>query len=72
MGAAGAGDYAFSKDPAPVGKEILFSSIRGFKGLESPVVILCELEDVGDATIDQQLYVGFSRAKNHCLVVAPG
>ena len=72
VGAAGAGDYTFSKDPAPVGKEILFSSIRGFKGLESPVVILCELEDVDDATIDQQLYVGFSRAKNHCLVVAPG
>ncbi len=36
------------------------------------MVILCELEDVDDATIDQQLHVGFSRARNHCLVVAPG
>ncbi len=35
-------------------------------------MILCELEDVDDATIDQQLYVGFSRTWNHCLVVAPG
>ena len=25
-----------------------------------------------EATIDQQLYVGFSRARNHCVVVAPG
>ena len=56
----------------PLGDYIRFSSIRGFKGLESPVVILCELEDIDDETIDQQLYVGFSRARNHCVVVAPG
>lgn len=72
VAAGGAGDYEFVKEPAPLGKQIRFSSIRSFKGLESPVAILCELEDVDDATIDQQLYVGFSRAKNHCLVVAPG
>ncbi len=72
VGQAGCGDYEFVKEPAPLGKKVLFSSIRSFKGLESPVVILCELEDVDDATIDQQLYVGFSRARNHCLVVAPG
>lgn len=28
------------------GKRVFFSSIRGFKGLESPVVILCELGDL--------------------------
>jgi hypothetical protein len=50
---------------------VLFSSIRGFKGLESPVVVLCELEDLDDATTDQQLYVGLSRARNHCVIVAP-
>lgn len=73
VGKGGAGDgYEFVKELAAFGKKIRFSSIKGFKGLESPVVILCELEDVNDATIDQQLYVGFSRAKNHCLVVAPG
>ena len=72
VGAGGCGDYEFVKEPAALGKKVRFSSIRAFKGLESPVVILCELEDVDDATIDQQLYVGFSRAKNHCLVVAPG
>ena len=53
------------------GKFVHFSSIRGFKGLESPVVILCELEDLDEETRDQQLYVGMSRARNHCVVVAP-
>jgi hypothetical protein len=33
--------------------------------------VLCELEDLKDETVDQQRYVGFSRAKTHCVVVAP-
>ena len=65
-------DYEFVDEPKPLGDFIRFASIRGFKGLESPVVVLCELEDLDDETIDQQLYVGFSRARNHCVVVAPG
>jgi superfamily I DNA/RNA helicase len=52
-------------------RRVRFSSIRGFKGLESPVVVLCELEDLDRRTRDQQLYVGMSRARNHCIVVAP-
>lgn len=48
-----------------------FSSIRAFKGLEAAVVVLCELEDTDAATRDQQLYVGLSRARNHCVIVAP-
>lgn len=51
------------------GNYVHFSSIRAFKGLESPVVILCELEDLDEATHAQQLYVGLSRARNHCVVV---
>jgi superfamily I DNA/RNA helicase len=57
--------------PEPVGPYVRFSSIRGFKGLESAVVVLCELEDLDEDTRDQQLYVGMSRAKNHCVVVVP-
>jgi len=53
------------------GKGILFSSIRGFKGLESPAVILCELENLDDMTSDQQLYVGLSRARNYVAIVVP-
>jgi superfamily I DNA and RNA helicase len=51
--------------------DVRLSSIRGFKGLEAPVVVLCELEDLDEESRDQQLYVGLSRAKNHCVVVAP-
>ncbi len=54
-----------------LGDRVHFSSIRAFKGLESPVVVLCELEDLDDMTQDHQLYVGISRAKNHCVIVAP-
>jgi hypothetical protein len=72
VAAAGCGAYELVDEPRPLGNYVRFASIRGFKGLESPVVILCELEDLNDETIDQQLYVGFSRARNHCLVVAPG
>ena len=61
----------FSEDPPPTGKYVRFSSIRAFKGLEAPVVVLCELEDLDDATRDSQIYVGMSRARNHCIVVAP-
>jgi superfamily I DNA/RNA helicase len=53
------------------GDQIHFSSIRAFKGLESPVVVLCELEDIDEETRSQQLYVGMSRARNHCVIVAP-
>jgi superfamily I DNA/RNA helicase len=72
VGRAGLPDrYSYVKDPVPLGPKIRFSSIRGFKGLESPAVILCELEDLDDETIDQQLYVGISRARNHGVIVAP-
>lgn len=53
------------------GRYVHCSSIRGFKGLESPVVVLCELEDLDEETRNQQLYVGMSRARNHCVLVVP-
>jgi len=65
------GPYAFTKKRGEFGKKIHFSSIRAFKGLEAPVVILCELQDLDQETRDQQLYVGISRARNHCVIVAP-
>jgi hypothetical protein len=64
------GPYVLTDDQTKA-KGIRFSSIRAFKGLESPEVILTELEDLDDATLDQQLYVGLSRARNHCVIVAP-
>jgi hypothetical protein len=62
------GDYSLTRKRGELGSKVFFSSIRGFKGLESPVVILCELEELDD-TREQQLYVGLSRARSHCVVV---
>lgn len=65
------GRYQLVKERNKLGRYIYFSSIRGFKGLESKVVILCELEDLDDQSRDAQLYVGMSRAINYCVVVVP-
>ena len=69
--AAHLADRLLPDKPKRHDRGVLFSSIRAFKGLESPVVILCELEDLDRETMDQQLYVGMSRARNHCVIVAP-
>jgi hypothetical protein len=61
--------FTYSADGAATGRVVRFGSIRGFKGLEAPVVILCELEDLDPDTAAQQRYVGMSRAKNHCILV---
>jgi nucleoside-triphosphatase THEP1 len=52
---------------------IVIDTIGAFKGLDMPVVILCEIESVvraGNLSIEQ-LYVGISRAKSLLIVVAP-
>jgi hypothetical protein len=49
---------------------VLTSSIHGFKGLERSVVILAELGDRHEEDLDQYLYIGGSRAKNHLIVLA--
>ena len=64
------GRFALTAERGKLGRHVHFSSIRAFKGLESPVVILCELEDLDEDTHAQQLYVGLSRARNHCVIVA--
>jgi hypothetical protein len=66
------GNYSLVKDPKPLGNYVRAASIRGYKGLESPVVVLCELEAIGSETFDAQIYTGMSRAKNYCVLVAPG
>ena len=60
-----------TKEWGRLGDYVFFSPIRAFKGLESPVVVLCELEDIDDMTQNQQLYVAVSRARNHLVLVAP-
>ena len=59
---------ASSLVPAPPDDAILCDSIRRFKGLERPVVVLVELR-ADDRRLDQMLYVGASRACQHLAVV---
>ena len=49
---------------------ILCDSIRRFKGLERPVIVLVELKP-DDPRLDRLLYVGASRARQHLVVIAP-
>lgn len=64
-----AGPYGLTREHEEPGKKVFFSSIRGFKGLEAPIVILCELERLHERSREQQLYVGISRGRTHCIIV---
>lgn len=57
-------------DPVNRNNEILFSTIQGFKGLESPVVILTDLWDLSDELKRDILYVGMTRAKGALYLLA--
>jgi hypothetical protein len=52
----------------PPSDAIAFDTIRRFKGLERPVVILVELR-AGDTRLERLLYVGASRATQHLIVI---
>jgi len=44
-------------------------TIHSYKGLESPVIILTELDKLREEKHDQLLYVGLSRARHHAIVI---
>jgi hypothetical protein len=48
---------------------VQFETVRRFKGLEKPVVILCELPDESPR-LDALLYTGLTRATAHLVVIA--
>lgn len=48
---------------------IRYSTAQAFKGMESPVVILCDIEHVSDAEPQSLLYVAMSRARSHLTVL---
>ena len=51
---------------------ILCDTIRRFKGLERPVIILVEVSPKDAKILDKLLYVGGSRARQHLVVIGPG
>ncbi|MBU1777978.1 MAG: NERD domain-containing protein [Gammaproteobacteria bacterium] len=55
----------FLKPQSAVG----FSSIYSFKGMESPVVIITDLDETEVANYDSLLYTGMSRAKSLLIVM---
>ena len=58
--------------PIPTkGNEVRVATIFRYKGLESPVVVLAEIDErVGDAELRSLLYVGATRARSHLVVIA--
>jgi hypothetical protein len=55
-----------TKSRVPV---IRFSTVQAFKGMESPVVVLCDIEQVTDGEPQSLLYVAMSRARSHLTVL---
>jgi len=49
--------------------EIFYETIHSFKGLESPIIILTELSTDMKYAVDELLYVGCSRARNHLVII---
>jgi|GEM_PF-2484477 len=63
------GKYGYERIPTNAADKVHFSSIKSFKGLESAVVIVCELDHITHEHASQEIYVGYSRAKHHLVVV---
>jgi hypothetical protein len=49
---------------------IRFGTIHAFKGLDSPAVVLTDIDDIGTAGGDALLYVGMTRATDRLFVLA--
>lgn len=54
-------------DVAP--NEIYYTSIHSFKGLESPVVILVEIEPTLHHKVQELMYIACSRARHHLVII---
>lgn len=50
---------------------VIFSTIQAFKGLESPAVVLVDLEPRPDHDTDALLYVGMTRARTRLIMILP-
>ena len=57
--------------PPTRGGEVRVATVHRFKGLESPVVVLAEIDErVAEEDLRGLLYVGATRARSHLVVVA--
>lgn len=60
-------EFAETQRRAP--PAVSFCTVQAFKGLESPAVVLCDIEAVDDHEPQSLLYVGMSRARSHLSVL---
>lgn len=57
--------------PPAKGNEVRIATIHRYKGVESPVVVLAEIDGrVADEELAALVYVGTTRARGHLVVVA--
>ena len=59
-------DHVPARSGVPI---VRFATVQAFKGMESPVVILCDIEQVGDGEPQSLLYVAMSRARSSLTVM---
>jgi superfamily I DNA/RNA helicase len=50
--------------------KVLLETVRRFKGLERPVIVLTGIDELPAAEEQALLYVGLSRARVHLVIVA--
>jgi len=70
MGAEPIGAFETTTDQAAEPAKVLLESVRRFKGLERPVIVLTGIDDLPAADEQALLYVGLSRARIHLVIVA--
>ena len=59
-------DHAPTRPTVPV---VRYATVQAFKGLESTVVILCDIENVSESEPQSLLYVAMSRARAHLIML---
>lgn len=74
-------DFTYNEIPVvcfedePVARSIRVDTVRRFKGMESPVIIVTEMDNeksMNDPLLwDDMCYVSYSRAKNHLVILPP-
>jgi len=51
-------------------KQVAFSTVHAFKGMEATAIIVCDIESVSTDEAKSIVYVAMSRAKSHLAVFA--
>lgn len=64
------GNFGLTDQWSAGGADIYCTTVHSFKGLESPVVILAEIDEQVVLDLEAILYVGCSRAVSHLIVLA--